>query len=91
MNCGAPFPEQWFERGLMAMLSSSQEVIPMPAPLRAKEPPIETLPLEERIRRRAYELYVHRNQSGSEFDDWLQAEVEISRAEEEAIAVLDER
>jgi hypothetical protein len=43
--------------------------------------------MEERIRRRAYELYVRRgNQSGSEFDDWLQAEEEISRAEEEAIA-----
>ena len=90
MNGG--FPEQWFERGLMAMLPSSQKVIPMPAPLRAKEPPIETFPQEERIRRRAYELYVHRgNQSGSEFDDWLQAEEEILRAEEEAIAVLDER
>ena len=64
----------------------------MPASVRAKKsaiatPAIETLPLEERIRHRAYELYVQRgNQSGSEFDDWLQAEEEISRAEEEAIA-----
>jgi len=50
----------------------------MPAPARAKETPIEMLPLEERIRRRAYELYVDRgNQSGSELDDWLQAEEEI--------------
>src|SRR6266581_3924159 len=30
----------------------------MPKTARAKEPPVETLPLEERIRRRAYELYV---------------------------------
>ena len=44
----------------------------MPAPAKAKETPIEALPLEERIRRRAYELYVERgNQSGSELDDWL--------------------
>jgi hypothetical protein len=44
------------------------------------------LPLEERIRRRAYELYVERgNQSGSEIDDWLQAEEEIRRAEDEGI------
>jgi hypothetical protein len=51
-----------------------------------KEPPIETLPLEERIRRRAYELYVQGgNQSGSEFDEWLQAEEEIRRAQQEAI------
>jgi hypothetical protein len=57
----------------------------MPAPARAKEVPSETLPLEERIRRRAYELYVERgNQSGSELDDWLQAEEEILRVEEKA-------
>ena len=47
---------------------------------------IETLSLEERIRRRAYELYILRgNESGSELDDWLQAEEEIRRAEEEAL------
>jgi hypothetical protein len=57
----------------------------MPATARAKRTPSETLPLEERIRRRAYELYVqHGNESGSELDDWLQAEDEIHRAEEEA-------
>ena len=58
----------------------------MPATARLKEPPTKTLPLEERIRRRAYELYVQRgNESGSELDDWLQAEGEIRRAHEEAI------
>jgi hypothetical protein len=56
------------------------------APAPAKERSKETLSLEERIRHRAYELYVLRdNQSGSELDDWLQAEAEIGRAEEEAI------
>ena len=50
----------------------------MPAPARAKKLPIEMLPREERIRRRAYELYLRRgNQPGSEMDDWLQAEAEI--------------
>lgn len=48
----------------------------MPAPARAKQPPIETLPLEERIQRRVYELYLRGNQSGSELDDWQQAEEE---------------
>jgi len=62
----------------------------MPASAPAKKPApeskIETLPLEERIHRRAYELYVLRgNQSGSELDDWLQAEEEIRRATEQAI------
>jgi len=58
----------------------------MPAPARGKTSPIETLPLEERIRRRAYELYVQRScHTGSEIDDWLQAEEEIHRVEEEAI------
>jgi hypothetical protein len=55
----------------------------MPAPARAKETPIEVLPLEERIRVRAYELYVERgNQSGSELDDWLQAEEEVLQSEQ---------
>jgi hypothetical protein len=58
----------------------------MPVPTRAKEPLIETLPFEERIRRRAHELYVQRgNQSGSEFDDWLQAEEEMLQAQEQVI------
>jgi hypothetical protein len=51
----------------------------------AKETPTATVSLEERIRRRAYELYVERgNQSGSELGDWLQAEEEMRRAKEEA-------
>jgi hypothetical protein len=46
------------------------------------------IPLEERIEMRAYELYVLRgNESGSELDDWLQAEDEI-RDEEEQLANL---
>ena len=50
----------------------------MPAPARAKEPQVAKLALKEKIRRRAYELYLRRgNQSGSEIDDWLQAEREI--------------
>ena len=58
----------------------------MPATARVTETPIETLPVEERIRRRAYELYVQRgSESGSELDDWLQAEEEIQRAAEEAL------
>jgi hypothetical protein len=58
----------------------------MPATARAKKVPSESLPLEERIRRRAYELYVQRgNESGSELDAWLQAEEEIRRAREEGI------
>jgi hypothetical protein len=58
----------------------------MSAPARAKEIPIETLPLEERIQRRAYELYVDRgNQSGSELEDWLQAEEEVLQTEEDRL------
>jgi hypothetical protein len=59
----------------------------MPAPARAKELPSENLSLEEQIQRRAYELYVERgNQSGSELDDWLQAEAEILERREQAFA-----
>jgi Protein of unknown function (DUF2934) len=43
-------------------------------------------PSRERIRRRAYELYIQRGKtSGSELDDWLQAEAEIWTAEDQAI------
>ena len=43
------------------------------------------LSLEERVQQRAYELYVLRgNESGSEMEDWLQAEEEIQAAEEQA-------
>ncbi len=35
------------------------------------------LELEERIRRRAYEIYLSRGESGSELEDWLQAEREV--------------
>jgi hypothetical protein len=42
------------------------------------------LSIEERIERRAYELYVQRgNQSGSELEDWLQAEAEVRQTQEE--------
>ena len=44
------------------------------------------LPLEERVQMRAYELYVLRgNESGSETDDWLQAEDEVRDAEEQRV------
>ena len=53
----------------------------MPARARATKPPVEMLPRDEQIRRRAYELYLRRsNQPGSEIDDWLQAEEEILSA-----------
>ena len=62
----------------------------MPTTATTKKPSteskIETLPLEDQIRRRAYELYVQRgNESGSELDDWLQAEEEILRAHEDTL------
>jgi hypothetical protein len=58
----------------------------MLAPAPAKETLIEQPSLEERIRQRAYELYLQRGtQQGSDLDDWLQAEKEIRQAEEEAI------
>ena len=58
----------------------------MAAPARAKQPTVDPddLPLEERIRQRAYELYVQRgNESGSEIEDWLGAEDEIQNMAEQ--------
>ena len=42
------------------------------------EDPVLTISVEERIRRRAYELYVVRGgEHGHDIDDWLQAETEL--------------
>ena len=58
----------------------------MPVFVRAKQPTPTTFSLEDRVRRRAYELYVqHGNQPGSELNDWLQAEEEIRRANDETV------
>jgi len=58
----------------------------MPGLAGAKQPLIETLPLEERIRQRAHEVSVERgNQFGSQLDDWLQAEREILHAHLDAL------
>ena len=47
----------------------------MSAPTVAKQTPVKTLPLEKRIRRCAYELYLQRgNQPGYDIEEWLQAE-----------------
>ncbi|MBK5290609.1 MAG: DUF2934 domain-containing protein [Acidobacteriia bacterium] len=58
----------------------------MSAPVPVKLRPIDSLSLEERIRRRAFELYVQGgNKPGSELNDWLQAEEEMLRDREAAI------
>jgi hypothetical protein len=50
----------------------------MPTAARAKQVAIEAPALDERIRQRAYEIYLQRgNQPGMEVDDWLRAEQEI--------------
>lgn len=47
------------------------------------KPRVLEVPIAERIRARAHELYIERgNASGSEVDDWLQAEEEVAAAEE---------
>jgi len=64
----------------------------MATPTPGKEPQHDKPSLQEKIRRRAYELYVQRgNQPGSEVDDWLRAEEEIlrARAEEEILRAED--
>ena len=48
--------------------------------------------LEERIRQRAYDLYVSRGgEHGADIDDWMRAEEEVRMsAEQEAEAGIDE-
>jgi Protein of unknown function (DUF2934) len=53
---------------------------------RATKPLVETPSREEQIRFGAYERYLQRGgEPGSELADWLQAEAEICRAQEQAI------
>ena len=59
-------------------------VEPMAATAGAAQRILDALPVEEQIRKRAFEIFIERgNQSGSEFDDWLQAEREILIAREQ--------
>jgi len=53
---------------------------PKPTPLRTPQEAAEArAQLEERIRRRAHELYEQRGRlDGYTLDDWLQAEAEVS-------------
>lgn len=54
----------------------------MPEPSRATNSPTKMPSPDERIRRRAYEIYERRGkQPGSELDDWLQAEKEFRQDE----------
>jgi hypothetical protein len=54
-----------------------------PKPLAKHPGESSALPLEERVRLRAHQLYIERgNESGSEIDDWLQAEEELAAAQE---------
>jgi len=61
-------------------------VIVIVANARSKIAQNESLFPEERIRRRAYELYIRRGKEpGRELDDWLQAEVEIRRPQKDPV------
>ena len=57
-----------------------------PKAARATKSLIETLSVEEQIRRLAFQRYVERgSEPGSELADWLQAEAEIRRALDQAV------
>jgi hypothetical protein len=58
----------------------------MAATARLKTAPNETLLREQRIRRRAYELYIQRGKGpGRELEDWMQAEEEIRRQQNDIV------
>ena len=67
-----------------------KEILPkmaVPTPTKAILSPAEPVSLDDQIQRRAYERYIKRggaqSESGSELDDWLQAEKEILAAQEQ--------
>jgi len=60
----------------------------MPTPRRTVNPTMEpNRDLQERIRRRAYELYEQRGkEDGHDLDDWLQAESEVAQGKFKTVA-----
>jgi hypothetical protein len=59
------------------------KALAIPKAIPKKDEP-EALPFEEQIRQRAHQIYLQRNgQSGSELDDWLQAEAELQPHDKE--------
>jgi hypothetical protein len=63
---------------------AARAITTLPKPGKKSVAP-EQLPIEERVRQRAYEIYQQRGgQDGSDMDDWLQAEDEMRVAEEGA-------
>jgi hypothetical protein len=55
------------------------------------EPVSDPVHVEERIRQRAYEIYLQRaGQSGTALDDWIQAETEITHTVEQNYVERDE-
>ncbi len=45
------------------------------------EPPLRSIPSEDEIRKRAYEIYLERgSRPGSALEDWLKAKAELEQA-----------
>jgi hypothetical protein len=54
------------------------------ASVKLKKQAAKPIPIEQRIRQRAYEIYLQRDgREGTALDDWLQAETEITRTVEQ--------
>jgi outer membrane protein TolC len=59
----------------------------MPAPSQTIYQTLESIELQEQIRRRAYELYEQRGrEDGRDLDDWLQAESEVTQQKAMTVA-----
>jgi hypothetical protein len=53
----------------------------MASPTLAPQSTADSVPLEDEVRQRAYELYLSRgSEPGSELDDWFRAEQELQQA-----------
>jgi Protein of unknown function (DUF2934) len=54
------------------------------ASVKLKKQAAKPIPIEQRIRQRAYEIYLQRDgREGTALDDWLQAETEITHTVEQ--------
>jgi hypothetical protein len=60
-------------------MATQAPIPPKKQQTRKERQKVTAMPVDDQIRLRAYELYIQRNgESGSEIDDWLQAEAEFN-------------
>jgi hypothetical protein len=69
---------RWKVSARAPAIPQKSKAAPVPREAQISQPADESIPLEERVRLRAYEIYLEcGGQDGSDMDHWLEAEAEL--------------